>query len=232
MVSHELRTPLNSIIGFSELLDCDLYGPMGAPQYKEYAGIINESGKRLLKLVNQVIEVIRLEQGAADLQIRPQPLDHVFADLEDTLAEQLAAQGVSLQIEERERLPRVLADERGLATVLSNLVQNAVGFSQTGAAVRVRARRQGATVLIEIEDCAGGVPIEDIPRLLRPFEQGENALSRSIDGAGLGLTIVRLLCQAMDGSLRLDSRPGEGLTAVVTLPAAPAVEIAAEGDRP
>ena len=228
MVSHELRTPLNSIIGFSELLSCELFGPLGAPQYLEYAGIINDSGKRLLNLVNQVIEVVRLEQGAAELQLRPQALDHVLHDVLEPLAADLAGRGVRVEVEDAGRLPRVMADERGLTSVLSNLLQNAVSFSPEGASVTVRTRRRGPWVLVEIEDAAGGVPLEDIPRLLRPFEQGENALTRSTDGAGLGLTIVRLQCEAMGGALKLDSRPGQGLTAVVALPAAPAVEIAAE----
>ncbi len=122
----------------------------------------------------------------------------------------------------------VIADARGLRTVICNLLQNAVAFSTGGATVRLRAGRHGGLVLLQIEDTAGGVPIEDIPRLLRPFEQGENALTRRTEGAGLGLTIVRMLAEAMGGALRLDSRPGEGLTAVVSLPAAPSVEIATE----
>lgn len=221
MASHELRTPLNSIIGFSELIGSELYGPVGAHQYKEYAGIIHESGKRLLRMINQVLEVVKLQEGAADLDPAPQVLEDAIQDALDLVAADIQERGVAVNIGPLPRGAQALADARGLRTVLANLLQNAVTFSPEGAEVRLNVRRRGGGLEIAIEDDGGGIPLEDIPRLLRPFEQGENALSRRAHGAGLGLTIVRLLCEAMGGSLRLDSRPGEGLTAVVILPAGP-----------
>jgi signal transduction histidine kinase len=218
MASHELRTPLNSIIGFSELISCELYGPVGAPQYKEYADIIHDSGKRLLRMVNQVLEVVKLQESAADLDPAPQALDEVVQDALAALTPDAQAREVEVVVEPLPRGLSAQADARGIRTILANLLQNAVTFSPDGGEVRISARRRGGMVEVLVSDTGGGVPIEDIPRLLRPFEQGENAPQ----GAGLGLTIVRLLCDAMDGSLALDSRPGEGLTAVVTLPAAPA----------
>jgi signal transduction histidine kinase len=219
MVSHELRTPLNSILGFSEIIASELYGPLGAPQYKEYAGIIRASGNRLLKLVNQILEIARLEGRAVDLDLRSEALDHALDDVLDGLHDEIQARRVSVAVEAQGELPCVIADPRGLRSILSNLIQNAVAFSPEGGLVCVKAEPAGHMVDIAIADQGPGVDPEDIPRLLRPFEQGENALTRRAEGAGLGLPIVELLCTAMNGRLKLNSVPGCGLTAIVRLPA-------------
>lgn len=220
MVSHELRTPLNSILGFSEIIASELYGPIGAPQYKEYAGIIRASGDRLLKLVNQVLEIARLEGHAMDLDLRAEALDHALDDVLDSLHDEIMSHEAVVTIENQGELPSVLADSRGLRNVLSNLVQNAVVFSQDGAEVRIRATGGGGWVDIAVQDNGPGVEPAEIPRLLKPFEQGESALIRRSEGAGLGLPIVDLLCQAMGGRLMIVSAIGQGLTATVRLPAA------------
>ena len=214
LVSHELRTPLNSILGFSEILSEELYGPLGAPQYKEYAQIIQGSGHKLLKLVNQVLEIARLES-------RTQPLDLTAEALEGALDDVVGAlhneRGVTVRIIGRGRLPNVLADPWGLRTVLTNLIQNAVAFSPDGGEVRVRTTGKERVVEVAIEDDGEGVDPAELPRLLKPFEQGENALVRRAEGAGLGLPICELTCRSMAGRLRLRSTPGKGLVALVTL---------------
>ncbi|CAN7487488.1 HAMP domain-containing histidine kinase [Phenylobacterium sp. LjRoot164] len=219
MASHELRTPLNSILGFSEILQSELYGPLGAPQYKEYASIIHTSGARLLRLVNQVLEIARLEGGAMDFDLRTESLDHALDDVLDGLREDTGPRGVEVIVLQRGALPSVTADARGLRNLLGNLIQNAVIFSPDRAVVRVYATLAGDHVEIAVVDDGPGVDPQDIPRLLRPFEQGENALTRRSEGAGLGLPIVELLCTAMGGRLQLSSAPGQGLTARVRLPA-------------
>jgi len=217
MVSHELRTPLNSIIGFSEVLGREIYGPLGAPQYREYAEIINGSGLKLLRMVNQVLEIVRLESGASDLDPRAEALGPAIDEVAASLAKELAARDLRVVVEDREALPIALVDGRALKTILCNLLDNAVAFSPNGGEIRLQARAGFSTVTLEIEDSGEGVDPSDLPRLLRPFEQGENALTRSSDGAGLGLPIVQLLAQAMGGSLTLRSAPGEGFTASVLL---------------
>jgi signal transduction histidine kinase len=219
MVSHELRTPLNAIIGFSEILHCELYGPLGAPQYKEYAGMVRESGLKLLKLVNQILEIARLEGHVIDLDLCPEDVDHALDDVRDTLREELTARATVITVAGEGALPRVLADGRGLRTILTNLIQNASIYSAEGSEVRISARRVGQMVEIEVSDDGQGVDTSELPRLVRPFEQGERALTRSSHGAGLGLPIVSLLAQAMGGSLRLRSAPGQGFTATVCLTA-------------
>lgn len=220
MASHELRTPLNSILGFSEILATELYGPLGAPQYKDYADIIRTSGARLLRLVNQVLEIARLEGGAMDLDLAAESLDHAIDDVLDGLREDTSARRVSVVVENQGALPMVRADARALRSALSNLVQNAAIFSDENGLVFVRARQVGEQVEISIVDQGPGVDPVEIPRLMKPFEQGENALTRRGEGAGLGLPIVSLLCAAMGGRLELSSAPGEGLTASIHLPAA------------
>jgi signal transduction histidine kinase len=221
MVSHELRTPLNSILGFSEILSAELYGPLGAPQYKEYAGIIRSSGLRLLKLVNQILDIARLESGAMDLDLRPESLDHAIDDALDTLHDELATRRTRIVVEGQGSLPSVVADPRGLRNVLANLIQNAAVFSPEGAQVRIGVQAaEGGAIDISIADNGPGLDPADIPRLLKPFEQGENALTRRSEGAGLGLPTCSLLCQAMNGRLKIGSAPGEGVTAKVRLPAA------------
>ncbi|MDQ0463492.1 signal transduction histidine kinase [Caulobacter ginsengisoli] len=219
MVSHELRTPLNAVIGFSEILATELYGPLGSSQYQEYAQLIHQSGHRLLALVNQVMEIARLEGHALDMDVRPEAVDHAIEDALETLGEAAADRGLRIVVNDSAH-QKVMADGRGLRTMLSNLLQNAVAWSPDGGLIRIDVRRCGASIEIEIADQGPGIPAADIHRLMRPFEQGEDALTRSSQGAGLGLPIVQLLCKAMGGHLRLRSPPGQGLSAIVSLHAA------------
>ena len=220
MISHELRTPLNSIIGFSEVLRQELCGPLGSEQYKEYASFISDSGHKMLRLVNQIVEIVRLESQAESLDLASEPVDLAVGEAFQNLASEAQTWGVRLVAEELDEMPVVLADARALRTVLVNLLQNAMAYSPQSEAVRVRARRAGTQVLIEIEDQGPGVNPDDLPRLMRPFEQGEHTLTRTADGAGLGLPIAKLLTEAMGGTLSIRTAPGEGLTAVISLPAA------------
>jgi len=217
LVSHELRTPLNSILGFSEILSAELYGPLGAPQYKEYADIIRGSGKKLLKLVNQVLEIGRLE--GLELEVGPEPVDPA---LDDAIASTSGdfARGVSPRILKHGDLPMVLADPWGLRTVLTNLLQNAAMYSPDDGDVRIRVESHDGYVDIFVEDDGEGVDPADLPRLMRPFEQGQNALVRRVEGGGLGLPICELTCRAMGARLQLTSAPGKGMSARVRLKAA------------
>jgi signal transduction histidine kinase len=215
LVSHELRTPLNSILGFSEILAGELYGPLGAPQYKEYAEIIGASGKRLLKLVNQVLEIGRLE--GIKLDVRPEPLEPAIDDAIAGAAADFEGRGVSPRLISPGALPLVLADPWGLRTVLTHLLQNAALFSPDGGEVRVRAEVADGHVDIFVEDDGEGVDPADLPRLMRPFEQGQSALVRHAQGAGLGLTICESTCRAMGARLLLVSSPGKGMSARVRM---------------
>lgn len=227
MVSHELRTPLNSIIGFSEIISRELYGPLNEPRYREHAEIIRESGHRMLRLVNQIMEIARLESGAADLDIRPEAPRAAIDEVVQALEPEAQSRGVTLRVEAAELAPAVLADARGLKTILVNLVQNAVAVSPEGGEVTITLGRRGRDAVFEVRDRGPGISPREVARLMQPFEQGETALTRHGQGAGLGLPIVKLLCDAMGGHLRLHSAPGGGLAASVRLPLARAAENAA-----
>jgi signal transduction histidine kinase len=214
LVSHELRTPLNSILGFSEILSAELYGPLGAPQYKEYAEIIRGSGKKLLKLVNQVLEIGRLE--GLELDVRPEAVEPALDDAVASASGDFS-RGVRTAVAERGDLPLVLADPWGLRTVLTHLLQNAAMFAPDDGEVRVRSEIQHGHLCIFVEDDGEGVDPADLPRLMRPFEQGQNALVRRVEGAGLGLPICELTCRAMGARLQLTSAPGQGMSARVRL---------------
>ncbi len=215
LVSHELRTPLNSILGFSEILAGELYGPLGAPQYKEYAEIIGASGKKLLKLVNQVLEIGRLE--GIKLDVRPELLEPAFDDAIAGAEADFKASGVRVRIVSHGPLPPVLADPWGLRTVFTHLLQNAAQFSPAGGEVRLRAEAASDRVDVFVEDDGEGIDPAELPRLMRPFEQGENALVRRSEGSGLGLTICESTCRAMGARLELVSAPGKGMSAHVRL---------------
>jgi signal transduction histidine kinase len=219
-VSHELRTPLNAIIGFSEIMASELYGPLGAPQYRDYARHIRESGYRLLRLVNQVLEIARLQGQPTDMISEPQALDHVLDDVRDRLSEALRTTAVRMVVIDEGRLPSVMADAKGVRTLLFNLVQNAVLHGGSGGLVEIRAAKRGGWIDIEVRDHGQGVEPAELSRMLAPFELGDDALTRTSHGVGLGLPIARLLAETMGGQLGLASTPGDGLSAVASLPAA------------
>jgi len=221
MVSHELRTPLNAIIGFSEIIARELYGPLNDPRYRDQAEIIRDSGLKLLGLVNQVMEIARLEAGAADLDLRPELPELALDEAMAALKAEADQKQVTMVIAPEGRIPQVTADPRALKTVYLNLLQNAITASPPGGVVTARLQRAAKTVIVDILDQGPGAERGEIARLMRPFEQGENALTRRSEGAGLGLPIASLLCQAMGGRLRLSCEPGCGMQARVALPIAP-----------
>jgi signal transduction histidine kinase len=192
---------------------------MSEPRYREHAELVRDAGLKLLKLVNDVVEVARLEAGVVDLDIHAEESLSIIDEVFKALRQEAGERGVSLTVEESES-GWVLADSRGLQTALSHLVQNAIEASPEGGVVRLSLRRIGSMIALEVADDGPGVPIQDITRILRPFEQGQNALTRSTEGAGLGLPIARGLVQAMGGRLRLAAEPGQGLRATIYLPAA------------
>jgi signal transduction histidine kinase len=218
IVSHELRTPLNSILGFSEILASELYGPLGVEQYREYAQIIRSSGEKLLKLVNQVVEIARLQAGEMEIDLQAERLDPIFDALGDDLHEAMAARGLRL-VTPASTGAEALADARALRTVLSHLLQNAVAFSPDGGLIEVSLVTRPDQLEIVMRNEGDGVDSVDLERLLRPFEQGENALTRHAEGAGLGLAICDLTCKAMGAQLKLVSGRGQGFAAHIVLPA-------------
>jgi signal transduction histidine kinase len=216
VVSHELRTPLNSILGFSEILASELYGPLGSDQYREYAEIIRSSGEKLLKLVNQVVEIARLQSGDVEIHLQGERLAPLFENLGEGLHQTITARRLQLAIQPCGEV-EVLTDARALRNVLSNLLQNAVTFAPEGSTVSVSARRLPQHLEIVVRNDGEGVDPADLERLLLPFEQGGNALTRQGGGAGLGLAICDLTCRALGARLTLVSERGQGFAAHVLM---------------
>ncbi|WP_296598776.1 HAMP domain-containing sensor histidine kinase, partial [Phenylobacterium sp.] len=177
------------------------------------------SGQKLLKLVNQVLEIARLEGRTMEFDADCEPLESALDDALTALKPELDARGVQVCVLGRGALPAVTADGRGLRSVLTHLLHNAIVFSPEGGRIEVSARTCDGQVDIRIRDEGEGVDPAELRRLMAPFEQGENALTRKAEGAGLGLPIADMTCAAMGGRLRLTSAPGDGLTAEVRLPA-------------
>jgi signal transduction histidine kinase len=215
MVSHELRTPLNSIIGFSEILSHELYGPLGAPQYREYAGIIQSSGLRLLRLVNQVLELAKLDASGGELALGAESLEAVFEDAAHAVAQDLSERRLELKISLPSPAPSALADARAIRTAVVNLLQNAAAFAPEGGEVRLTGRAQGPLVQIEVADDGPGMEADRVERMLNPFGPAEGSLTRR-DGAGFGWVIVQALCHAMGGRFEVATEPGRGLSAALS----------------
>jgi signal transduction histidine kinase len=224
MVSHELRTPLNSVIGFSEILSRETYGPLGDPRYRDHAELVHQSGLRLLKLVNDVIDIARLEADAMDLDLRPEPSGIAVEDALRGVGAEAAARGVALVYEADPEAPLIIVDQRGFQRIIVNLVQNAIAHSPPGGRVRVRARTEGRRAVFEVVDAGRGVCAEELQRIMKPFAQADSALLGAADGAGLGLAIVGLLSRSMNGSFEVSSATGAGLTALVAFAIAPGPE--------
>ena len=178
------------------------------------------AGHKLLGLVNQIMEIARLEAGAADLDLHEQPCAPPIYDAIRQIAGQARDRGVTLDLRIPTPEPTVVCDHRSLTTVMAALIQNAVLYGGEGAPVVIEVAVEGRRLAIAVQDFGQGVPAHHLPRLMRPFEQGENALVRNASGAGLGLPTAQLLCKAMGGSLNLSSEEGAGLRAVIRLPRA------------
>lgn len=217
MASHELRTPLNSIIGFAEVLKNELHGPLGAPEYLEYAGIIRDSGTQLLDLFNNVLEIVRLE---SEPDLLTPSADAVLSHIDDGLekhASRARSHDVRLELVTTDTDPVALFHPRGLSTCLDHLLLNAIDYTPAGQVVRIEVTEAEKWVDIIIRNPGPAPHPEELPRLMKPFEQGATAHNRTRHGAGLGWAIVRLTCQNMGGRFYVKSQPEVGLTAILRL---------------
>ena len=217
-MSHELRTPLNAIIGFSEVMTSAMFGPLGDGRYDEYARDIHASGQHLLALINDILDMAKIEAGK--LTLRPERLDvaELVEDSVRLVRTRVESGAIKLVLDLPPGLPDIWADERALKQVLLNLLSNAVKFTPRGGRVAVSARAEGEHVRLEIADTGVGIAPEDLARLGRPFEQAESQQSKTVQGTGLGLALVKALTALHEGEFTLSSEPGVGTVASVILP--------------
>ena len=216
-MSHELRTPLNAINGFSEIMVQQMFGPLGDPHYTEYAQDILSSGQHLLALINDVLDMSKIEAGKMNLKMQPVSVAEVVDDGIRLMRERAQDAGLTLSGELPD-LPDVQADYRALKQIMLNLLSNAVKFTPRGGEVTVTAEQEGERLRISVTDTGIGISPEDLGRLARPFEQAESQLIKTQQGSGLGLALTKRLVELHHGVLEMQSEPGVGTTVSFTLP--------------
>ena len=219
-ISHELRTPLNAVIGFSEVMQQALFGPLGHPKYQEYARDIFTSGAYLLEVINDILDMSKIEAGRMSLDVGNVDLGDIVADSMKVVSQAAAERNITLDRHGPQHLV-LEADRRALKQVFLNLLSNAVKFTRDGGSVDVHLSRSRGHVKIAIKDTGIGIAEADIAKLGKPFEQVENQFSKSHQGSGLGLAISSALVELHGGSLRITSREGQGTTVTCMLPVRP-----------
>jgi PAS domain S-box-containing protein len=222
-MSHELRTPLNAVVGFSEVLRDQIMGPLDE-RYREYAGDINSAGRHLLDVINEVLDLSKIEVGRLDLRDETVSIGEIVEACRRVIAGEADAAGVTLILNLPANLPLLRADEMRFKQILLNLLSNAVKFTPTGGSISVTAATTAAGLVITVADTGIGMAAEDIPVALEPFRQIDSTLSRRYEGTGLGLPLAKRLAELHDGELEIESQPGRGTTVHIRLPAGRMVE--------
>lgn len=219
-MSHELRTPLNAVLGFTEILRDELFGPLGDPRYREYVVDINASGRHLLNVINAILDLTKIEAGHGELEEEEIDIGEVMAICARLVGDTSRSRGIDFQLSPPAERALVRADPTRLKQILLNLLSNALKFTQEGGLVTLSAKRNDeGGYLILVSDTGIGMSPADLVKVLQPFEQVDTSLSRRYEGTGLGLTLTKSLVELHDGTLILDSAPGRGTTVTVCLPA-------------
>jgi signal transduction histidine kinase len=217
-MSHELRSPLNGIIGFAELMHDGKLGPV-SEQHKEYLNDILSSGKHLLQLINDVLDLVKIESGRIEFRPEPASLARLVREVADVLHAIAVEKAVAVEWSVPPELDAVTLDPARLKQVLYNYVSNALKFTPEGGRVLVRIASDGdARFRLEVEDNGIGIPAEEIPKLFAQFQQVESGAARRFQGSGLGLALTRRIGEAQGGTVGVTSELGEGSLFYATLP--------------
>ncbi len=216
--SHELRTPMNAIIGYSDAMAQGIYGPVQPARYGAYADAIRGSAQHLMRLIDDMMDISRIEHGT--LSLHDETVDPaLLLDRVMLIVEGGARDRRVTVTREMETAKAIRGDEHRLTQILVNLANNAIRFSPAGARVSIAIKdAEGGTVALTVTDNGPGIPEEDLPRLMEPFQRGDHAGERNFEGSGLGLAIVKTLANAHDATVELSNNAHGGLTATVTLP--------------
>jgi two-component system, cell cycle sensor histidine kinase PleC len=216
-MSHELRTPLNAIIGFSEIMESGMFGPLGTDKYREYCSDIHQSGQYLLDVINDILDMSKIEAGRIRLDPEEFELEPFLNDAMRVVSGRANDKRLTLTARIARGI-RLTADHRLLKQIMLNLLSNAVKFTPEGGRITIRARAVGGWVAIAIADTGIGIPEDALARLGRPFEQVESQLTKSHQGSGLGLAIAKSLTELHQGSMRIRSTLGHGTMVMLRLP--------------
>ncbi len=220
-VSHELRTPLNAILGFSEIMSSDILGTLDVERYREYARDIHRSGEHLLEVVNDVLDLARIEAGRTILHEAAFTPEDMAQDCAHLMEGRAAAAGLRIEMDIVEGLPRLYGDERLCKQVLINLLSNAIKFTPSGGLVRIGLAVSPSNELcLSVTDSGIGIAADDIPKLMKPFVQIESHLSRRFQGTGLGLSLCSEFMRLHGGALSIESKLGRGTVVTARFPAA------------
>jgi len=218
-MSHELRTPLNAIIGFSEMMMNEVQGSLANEHYRSYVADIHESGAHLLQIINDILDLSKAEDGKLELDEGVFDLRDTIRSVRRSIAALIGDRGLSDSVELPAGLPLLRADERMTRQVLLKLAANAVKFTPSGGHVQITSRFDPATgLIVTVSDTGIGIAPRDLARVLEPFEQADSSLSRSHQGSGLGLPLVKAIMELHGGTLALNSKLGAGTQASVTFP--------------
>jgi two-component system cell cycle sensor histidine kinase PleC len=217
-MSHELRTPLNHINGFSEMMAGEIYGSLGDPRYKEYADAIHQSGQHLHDMINDILDMSKIEAGKMTLAPRvidaTEPVDAAVR----LIRRRAADRQVSLVFDPNDDLPDINGDHRAIKQMTLNLLANAIKFTDAGGEVRVTMAMEREWLVIRVKDTGVGIPAEDLPRLGQPFEQAKTQEGRNSHGTGLGLALTKSFAEMHGGYLTIESEVGVGTTVSIFLP--------------
>jgi len=226
VMSHELRTPLNAVLGYSEVMQSGLFGPIGNDRYAGYVDAIHASGQHLLDIIDDILEISRIELGVVELAEEVAEVGDLLARSAQLLATRAADAAVELRLDMAPDLPLLRCDARRVVQILVNVGTNAVKFTPPGGLVRLEARaavpRDGEAVgglVFAVHDTGTGIPAADLRKVWEPFGQAGNAHISGAGGVGLGLAITKALVEAHGGSARLDSAPGRGTIVTLRFPA-------------
>jgi two-component system cell cycle sensor histidine kinase PleC len=217
-MSHELRTPLNAIIGFSEIMESGMFGKLGSEKYYEYCTDIRDSGVYLLDVINDILDMAKIEAGRMPVNIEAVKLEDIVSDAMRVVSVRAGEKKLMCRTEICDDLT-VRADRRAIKQILLNLISNAVKFTPEGGQIAVRAKRSSASAFLVIEDSGIGIAKEALKKLGRPFEQVESQLTKTQAGSGLGLAIAKSLAELQGGRMRIRSIENVGTTVFLRLPA-------------
>jgi signal transduction histidine kinase len=216
--SHELRTPLNGILGFSEILTTEMFGPLGNDRYREYAQIIHDSGQHVLRLINDLLDLAKLDAGKLELRLESIKILKVIIDCVRSVEAQAIRNHVGISVHVCEGIDRLPADDMRMHQMLLNLLSNALKFTPRGGEVAIEVFRRGEAIAIAVSDNGIGIKMEDMPAALAPFGQLENELGRSHQGTGLGLPLTKELAELHGGSLTMESNVDFGTIVTLLIP--------------
>jgi two-component system, cell cycle sensor histidine kinase PleC len=231
-MSHELRTPLNAILGFSEVMQSELFGPHSVEQYKEYSTDIHSSGEHLLNIINEILDLSRIEAGRYELQEEAVDLSATADDCRHMLDLRARTKSITLKTALEPGLPKIWADERAVRQIIINLLANGIKFTPQGGEVTIKVGwTANGGQYIAIKDTGPGIPEEELPTVLETFGRGTMAIKTAEQGTGLGLPIVKGLVDLHGGQFHLRSKLREGTEVIVIFPTARVMETIAAVEK-